>query len=46
MKQITGPGSMHETWCSGLVHWDDPRGEDGEGGGRRVLDGEHMWACV
>ena len=25
---------MHETQCSGLVHWDDPEGRDGEGGGR------------
>ena len=24
---------MHEAGCSGLVHWDDPEGEDGEGGG-------------
>ena len=32
MKQITGPGLMHETGCSGLVHWDDPEGWDGEGG--------------
>ena len=23
---------MHETRCSGLVHWDDPEGLDGEGG--------------
>ena len=28
--------------CSGLVHWDDPEGWDGEGGGRGVQDGEHM----
>ena len=41
MKQIASPGSMHETGCSGLVHWDDP--EDGEGGGRGVQDGEHMY---
>ena len=34
MKQIANPGSMHETGCSGLVHWDDPEGWDGEGGGR------------
>ena len=34
MKQITSPGSMHETGCSGLVHLDDPEGWDGEGGGR------------
>ena len=26
---------MHETGCLGLVHWDDPEGWDGEGGGRR-----------
>ena len=32
MKQIASPGSMHETGCSGLVHWDDPEGWDGEGG--------------
>ena len=24
---------MHEAGCSGLVHWDDPEGWDGEGGG-------------
>ena len=24
---------MHETGCSGLVHWDDPEGWDGEEGG-------------
>ena len=23
---------MHEAGCSGLVHWDDPEGSDGEGG--------------
>ena len=28
--------------CSGLVHWDDPEGWDGEGGGRGVQDGEYM----
>ena len=37
VKQIASPGSMHETRCSGLVHWDDP-----EGGGRGIQDGEHM----
>ena len=26
---------MYETECSGLVHWDDPEGWDGEGGRRR-----------
>ena len=34
---------MHETGCSGLMHWDDPEGGDGEGGGRGVEDGEHAY---
>ena len=34
---------MHDTVCSGLVHWDGPEGWDGVGGGRRVQDGEHMY---
>ena len=29
MKQIVSPGLMHETGCSGLVHWDDPEGWEG-----------------
>ena len=33
---------MHETGCSGLVHWDDPEGWDGEGGGREGQYGEHI----
>ena len=45
MKQIASPGSMHETGCSGLVHWDDPEGWDGEVGGKGVQDAEHMCAC-
>ena len=46
MKRIISPGSMHETGCSGLVHWDDPEGWDGEGDGKGVLvlDGEHL--CI
>ena len=23
MKRVTSPGSMHDTGCLGLVHWDD-----------------------
>ena len=34
VKWIASPGSMHGTGCSGLVHWDDPEGWDGEAGGR------------
>ena len=43
VKQITSPGLMHETRCSGLVHWDDPDGWDGEGGGSGVQVEEHMY---
>ena len=43
VKQIASLGSMHETGHSGLVHWDDPEGWDGEGGGRGVQDGEHVY---
>jgi len=43
VKQIVSPGSMHEAGFSGLVHWDDPEGWNGEGGGKGVQDGEHMY---
>ena len=43
VKQITSPGSMHDTGCTGLVHWDDPEGWYGEGGGRGVQDGDHVY---
>ena len=33
MKRVASPGSMHDTGCLGLVHWDDPEGWNGEGGG-------------
>ena len=45
MKRVASPGSMHDTGYLGLVHWDDPEGWYGEGGGRRVHDGEHMYTC-
>ena len=45
MKQITSPGSMHETGCPGLVHWDDSEGWDGEGGGSEVQGGDHVYTC-
>ena len=31
--------------CSFLVHGEDPERWYGEGGGRRVQDGEHMYTC-
>ena len=45
LKRVASPGSMHDTGCLGLVHWDDPEGGYGEGGGRRVQDGEHGYTC-
>ena len=33
MKRDASQGSMHDTGCLGLVHWDDPEGWYGEGGG-------------
>ena len=45
MKRVASPGSMHDTGCLGLVHRDDPEGWNGEGGGRKVKDGEHMYTC-
>ena len=37
-KRITSPGSMQDTGCLGLVHWDDPEGWYGEGSGRGVQE--------
>ena len=39
VKRIASPGSMHDTGCLGLVHWDDPEGWYREGGRRGVQDG-------
>ena len=44
-KEIASPGSMHDTGCLGLVHWDDPEGGYGEGEWRRVQDGEYGYTC-
>ena len=43
VKQIASPGLMHETGHSGPVHWDNPEGWDGEGRGRGVQDGGHVY---
>ena len=45
VKRIASPGSMHDTGRLGLVHWDDPEGWYGEGGGRGVQDGDHVYTC-
>ena len=43
VKQIASTGLIHETGHSGLVHWDDPEGWDGEEGGKGVQDGGDMY---
>ena len=42
-EMIASPGSLHDIGSSGLVHWDDPERWYGEGGGRGVQDGEHVY---
>ena len=39
---------MHETGCSGLVHWDGPEGWDGEGsgGGSGWETHVHPWLMI
>ena len=44
-KRITCPGLMQDTGHLGQVHWDDPEGWYGEGGGRGVQDEEHVYTC-
>ena len=44
MKRVASSGSMHNTGCLGLMHWDDPEGgevwggrkEEGSGWGTHV----------
>ena len=46
MKCIASPGSMHETGCLGLVHWDDPEEWYGEERGRQGSEWGihvHLW---
>ena len=42
-KQITSLGSMQDTGCLGLVHWEDPERWYEEGGGR---GGSGLGTCV
>ena len=37
MKRVASPGSMHDTGCLGLVHWDDPEGGSGESANHGLL---------
>ena len=40
---IASLGLMQDTGCLGLVHWDNPEGWYGDGGGRGVQDWELMY---
>ena len=42
-KRVASPGSILDAWgwCTGTTQRDG----NGEGGGRRVRDGEHMYTC-
>ena len=42
-KQIASLGSMQDTGCLGLVHWDDPERWYGEGGEREVQEWEQVY---
>ena len=42
VKRIASPGSIPDTGCLGLMHWDDPEVWYGEGGGRGVQDVDPM----
>ena len=46
MKRIASPGLMHDTECSGLVHWDDLEGWDGEEGGKGGTHIHPWWINV
>jgi len=39
------PSNIEYNACVNILHWDDPEGWYGEGGGRRVQDGEYMYTC-
>ena len=42
-KRIARVGSMQDTGCLGVVHWDDPEGWYGKGGGKWVQDWKHVY---
>ena len=46
VKQIASPGLMQNTGSLGLVHWDDPEGWYGEGGGRGFRMGNMRTSVV
>ena len=44
-KRIASPSSMQDTGSLGLVHWDDPEGWYGEGGGKGFRIGNTCTPC-
>ena len=44
-KRIASLGSMQDTGCLGLVHWDDPERWLGREVGGGVQDWEHVYTC-
>ena len=44
-KRIASLGSIQDTRCLGLGHWDDTERRYGEGDGRRVQGWELMYSC-
>ena len=45
-KRVASLGSMQDTGCLGLVHWDDPEGWYEEGGWRGIQDGELVYTVA
>ena len=44
-KTVSSSYVVGKTLQLQLKLWDDPEGWNGEGGGRRVQDGEHTYTC-
>ena len=42
-KRDASPGSIHNTGCLGLVHWDDPEGWYGEAEGSGWGTHVYLW---
>ena len=42
---MTSASLMHEAGHPKLMLWDNPEGWGGEGGGRGIQEGGHMYTC-
>ena len=45
LQMVTAAMRLKDAYSLEGKLWDDPEGWYGEGGGRRVQDGEHMYTC-